>query len=48
MVVTDLLAQGVPIRDVAYLVGHSRTSTTELYDRSSRRVARQTVAQISF
>ena len=47
MVVTDLLEQGVPIEDVQYLVGHRRSSTTQIYDRRARRVSRNTVERIS-
>ena len=48
MVVTDLLGQNVPIEEVQYLVGHSHPSTTQLYDRRRRRVARNVVDRISF
>ena len=48
MVVTDLLGQNVPIEQVQYLVGHSHPSTTQLYDRRRRRVARNVVDRISF
>ena len=47
MVVTDLLSQGVPIEDVQYLVGHSHPSTTQIYDRRSRKVTRNIVERIS-
>ena len=36
MVVTDLLGQGVDVADVAHLVGHSSTRTTEPYNRNQR------------
>lgn len=48
MVVTDLLEQNVPIEEVQFLVGHSHPSTTQLYDRRRRRVARNIVDRISF
>ena len=47
MVVTDLLSQGVPIEDVQYLVGHAHPSTTQIYDRRSRKVTRNIVERIS-
>lgn len=47
MVVTDLLEQGVKIEDVQYLVGHRRSSTTQIYDRRMRAVSRNTVERIS-
>ena len=47
MVVTDLLAQGVPVEDVQYLTGHPHPSATHVYDRSARRVARNIVERIS-
>ena len=47
MVVTDLLSQGVPIEDVQYLAGHAHPSTTQLYDRRSRRVTLNIVERIS-
>lgn len=46
MVVTDLLEQGNDIHDVAYLVGHSSTRTTQGYDRSRRKVKRNLVERI--
>ena len=33
LVVTDLLAQDVPLEDVQYLAGHSNPKTTQIYDR---------------
>ncbi|HJT76259.1 MAG TPA: tyrosine-type recombinase/integrase [Gemmataceae bacterium] len=45
--VTDLLTQGVPLEDVAYLAGHSDPRTTRLYDRRQRRVTRNIVERIS-
>ena len=47
MVVTDLLAQGVPIEDVQYLTGHPHPSATHVYDRSARRVTRNIVERMS-
>jgi len=47
MVVTDLLSQDVPIEEVQYLAGHSHPSTTQVYDRRSRRVTRNLVERIS-
>jgi len=45
-VVTDLLDQGEDIHDVAFLVGHSSTRTTQLYDRRNRKVKRNLVERI--
>lgn len=45
--VTDLLAQGVPLEDVQYLVGHADPRTTRLYDRRGRKVTRNIVERIS-
>ena len=47
MVVTDLLAQGVPVEDVQYLTGHPHPSATHVHDRSARRVGRNIVERIS-
>ena len=47
LVVTDLLAQNVPLEDVQYLAGHSNPQTTQLYDRRRRRVTRNIVERIS-
>ena len=47
MVVTDLLSQDVAIEEVQYLAGHSHPSTTQIYDRRSRRVTRNLVERIS-
>lgn len=47
MVVTDLLSQDVPLEEVQYLAGHSHPSTTQVYDRRSRRVTRNLVERIS-
>ncbi|MCB9917204.1 MAG: tyrosine-type recombinase/integrase [Planctomycetes bacterium] len=46
MVVTDLLGQGVDVADVAHLVGHSSTRTTERYNRNQRKVRRNLVERI--
>ena len=45
--ITDLLKQQQSLEDVAYLVGHSDTRTTALYDRRHRRVTRNLVERIS-
>ena len=47
MVVTDLLAQGVPVEDVQYLTGQPHPSATHVHDRSARRVTRNIVERIS-
>jgi len=44
---TDLLLQGVALEDVQYLLGHSDSRVTKLYDRRSRRVTRNIVERIS-
>ncbi|MCA9232487.1 MAG: tyrosine-type recombinase/integrase [Planctomycetales bacterium] len=44
---TDLLVQGVPLEDVQYLLGHSVSRTTQLYDRRRRQVTRNIVERIS-
>jgi site-specific recombinase XerD len=46
-VVTDLLEQDVPLEDVQYLAGHSDLKTTQIYDRSRRRVTHNIVERIS-
>ena len=46
-VVTDLLAQDVPLEDVQYLAGHSNPQTTQIYDRRRRAVTREIVERIS-
>jgi integrase/recombinase XerD len=46
-VVTDLLAQGVPLADVQYLAGHADPRTTRLYDRQPKWVTRNLVERIS-
>ena len=45
-VVTDLLKQDVPLKDVQYLAGHSNPKTTQIYDRR-RRVTCNIVERIS-
>lgn len=40
MVVTDLLAQDVPIEDVQYLAGHSDPSAIQVYDRRAKAITR--------
>ena len=47
LVVTDLLAQDVPLEDVQYLAGHANPKTTQIYDRRRRRVTRNIVERIS-
>lgn len=44
---TDLLLQGVPLEDVQYLLGHSDSRTTALYDRRQKQVTRNIVERIS-
>jgi integrase/recombinase XerD len=44
---TDLLLQGVPLEDVQYLLGHSDSRTTKIYDRRRRQVTRHIVERIS-
>ena len=46
-VVTDLLAQNVPLEDVQYLAGHTNPQTTQVYDRRRRVVTREIVERIS-
>lgn len=46
-VITDLLAQGVPLEDVQHLAGHADPRTTRLYDRRQRTVTRNIVERIS-
>ncbi|MDE0354702.1 MAG: tyrosine-type recombinase/integrase [Gemmatimonadota bacterium] len=46
MVVTALLEQAVPVEEVQRLVGHSHPSTTQLYDRRTRRITRSIVERI--
>ena len=47
LVVTDLLSQDVPLKDVQYLAGHTNPKTTQIYDRRRRRVTRNIVERIS-
>ena len=44
---TDLLTQNVSLEDVQYLLGHSDSRVTKLYDRRQRQVTRNTVERIS-
>ena len=44
---TDLLNQGVAVNSVQYLLGHSYTRTTKLYDRCQQHVSRNIVERIS-
>ena len=44
---TDLMMQGVPFKDVQYLLGHADPRTTHLYDRTKRQVTRNIVERIS-
>lgn len=44
---TDLLAQGVPLEDVQYLLGHADPRTTRLYDRRRKEVTRNIVERLS-
>ncbi|MBF6571242.1 MAG: tyrosine-type recombinase/integrase [Candidatus Binataceae bacterium] len=46
-VVTDLLNQNVPLEYVQYLAGHASPTTTRVYDRRRRKVARNIVERIS-
>ncbi len=45
--ITDLLTQGAPLEDVAYLAGHADPRTTRLYDRRAKQVTRNLVEKIS-
>ena len=45
-VVTDLLNQNVPLKDVQYLAGHSNPRTTQIYDR--RRGALRAISSSAF
>ena len=47
LVVTDLLAQDVPLEEVQYLAGHANPSTTQIYDRRRRQMTRNIVERIS-
>ncbi|MDX2199340.1 MAG: tyrosine-type recombinase/integrase [Phycisphaerae bacterium] len=44
---TDLLAQGIPLEDVQYLLGHADPRTTRLYDRRKKEITRRIVERIS-
>ena len=44
---TDLLLQGVSLEDVQYLLGHSDSRVTKLYDRRQHQVTRNIVERIS-
>lgn len=44
---TDLLLQNVPLEDVQFLLGHSDSRVTKLYDRRARKVTRNIVERIS-
>lgn len=44
---TDLLQQGVSLEDVQYLLGHSDSRVTRLYDRRQRQITRNIVERIS-
>ena len=44
---TDLLLQSVPLEDVQYLLGHSDSRVTRLYDRRKRQVTRNIVERIT-
>jgi site-specific recombinase XerD len=44
---TDLLLQGVGLEDVQYLLGHSDSRITKLYDRRQKQVTRNIVERIS-
>jgi site-specific recombinase XerD len=46
-VATDLLLQGVALEDVQYLLGHSDSRVTKLYDRRQKQVTRNIVERIS-
>ncbi len=47
LVITDLIAQDVPLEDVQHLAGHADPRTTKLYDRTKRQVTRNIVERIS-
>jgi integrase/recombinase XerD len=46
-VATDLLSQNVGLEDVQYLLGHSDSRVTKLYDRRQKQVTRNIVEKIS-
>jgi site-specific recombinase XerD len=39
-VTTDMLSQNVALEDIQYLLGHSDSRVTKLYDRSQRQLTR--------
>jgi integrase/recombinase XerD len=45
--ITDLLTQGVPLKDVQRLVGNGEPRTTFLYNQRQKRVTRNIVERIS-
>ena len=45
--VTDLLSQDLPLKDMQYLNGHANPRTTQIYDHRQRRVTRNVVERIS-
>lgn len=46
-VATDLLEQGIDIKDVQHLLGHADPRTTAIYDRRQQRISRNIVERIS-
>ncbi len=44
---TDLLGQGILLKDVQHLAGHADPRTTRLYDRRQKKVTRNIVERIS-
>lgn len=47
MAATDLLLQGVALEDVQFLLGHSDSRVTKLYDRRRKQITRNIVERIS-
>jgi len=47
MAATDLLLQGVALEDVQFLLGHSDSRVTKLYDRRQKQITRNIVERIS-
>jgi site-specific recombinase XerD len=45
--ITDVLAQGIELKEVQQLVGHADPGTTQLYDRAQKRITRNLVERIS-
>jgi site-specific recombinase XerD len=45
--ITDLLGQGIELKEVQQFVGHADPRTTQLYDRTQKRVTRNLVERIS-